>query len=613
MTSHLLPSAESYFIGGNNKRAAKVCRGERVTETLFKKVDYTLSGLINAIDMGEIGLPDIQRPFVWPNAKVRDLFDSMYKGFPVGYLLFWASGADNGHRIIGAVTKQKVPNLLIVDGQQRLTSLYSVMKGIPVVRSNYKKEKIPIAFRPRDQTFKVTDAATRKDPEFIPNISEIWSQDTDIFELADSFLNRLRASREVCSDEQKIIQQAISGIYSLQNYPFTALELSPAVDEEQVAEIFVRVNSKGTKLDVANFILTLMSVFWDEGRMELETFCRESRIPSTTGPSPFNYFIQPDPDQLLRASVGLGFRRARLKHVYSVLRGKDMETDKFSDELRDQQFSILKEAQGYVLNLQNWHDFFKALTLAGYRKGDMISSKLGLLQVYTLFLIGKRDYGFDNYTLRNLMARWFFMSALTGRYTDSPESQMEQDLNFLRNNKESHEFISIFDRIISDKLSEDYWNIELPNKLATSSAQSPSLFAYYAALNLLEAKVLFSKMKVSELLDPATQANKSAIERHHLFPKGYLKRFGVTETRDTNQIANYALVEWQDNIEISDKSPADYLPHYAARFSSQDLEQMFHWHALPPDWENMDYREFLDARRKLIAQVIREGFWKLQG
>jgi hypothetical protein len=584
-----------------------------VTETLFKKVDYTLSGLINAIDMGEIGLPDIQRPFVWPNAKVRDLFDSMYKGFPVGYLLFWASGVDNGHRLIGSVTKQKVPNLLIVDGQQRLTSLYSVMKGINVVRSNYKREHISIAFRPRDQTFEVTDAAIRKDPEFISDISELWSPVADIFELADTFLSRLRASREVGLDEQKIIKQAISGIYSLQNYPFTALELSPSVDEEQVAEIFFRVNSKGTKLNVANFILTLMSVFWDEGRTELETFCRESRIPSTTGPSPFNYFIQPDPDQLLRASVGLGFRRARLKHVYSVLRGKDMETGKFSDELRDQQFSLLKESQGYVLNLQNWHDFFKALTLAGYRRGDMISSKLGLLQVYTLFLIGKRDYGVDNYTLRNLMARWFFMSALTGRYTDSPESVMEQDLNFLRDIKESHEFVSIFDRIISDKLSEDYWNIELPNKLATSSAQSPSLFAYYAALNLLEAKVLFSKMKVSELLDPATQANKSAIERHHLFPKGYLKRFGVTETRDTNQIANYALVEWQDNIEISDKSPADYLPHYAARFSSQDLEQMFHWHALPPDWENMDYREFLDARRKLIAQVIREGFWKLQG
>jgi len=135
-----------------------------VTETLFKKVDYTLSGLINAIDMGEIGLPDIQRPFVWPNAKVRDLFDSMYKGFPVGYLLFWASGVDNGHRLIGSSTKQKVPNLLIVDGQQRLTSLYSVMKGIPVVRSNYKKEHISIAFRPGIRRLKSRTPPSAKTP-----------------------------------------------------------------------------------------------------------------------------------------------------------------------------------------------------------------------------------------------------------------------------------------------------------------------------------------------------------------------------------------------------------------------------------------------------------------
>lgn len=581
-----------------------------MTETLFKKVDYTLSGLINDIDMGEIGLPDIQRPFVWHNNKVRDLFDSMYKGFPVGYLLFWENGSPNGNRSIGTGSKQKPSRLLIVDGQQRLTSLYAVMKGVPVIREDYKEEYISIAFRPKDQTFDVADAAILKDPEYIPNISILWQVPRNRF--VKDFFNKLRERRDITDDEEDKLSEAIDRLYGVQNYPFTALELSPSVDEVEVAEVFVRINSKGTKLNVANFILTLMSVFWDEGRTELETFCRESRTPSTSGPSPFNYFIQPDPDQLLRASVGLGFRRARLKHVYSVLRGKDMETGKFSDELRDQQFSILKKSQGYVLNLQNWHDFFKVLALAGYRKGDMISSKLGLLQVYTLFLIGKRDYEVDNYTLRNLMARWFFMSALTGRYTDSPESQMEQDLNLLRDVKDARDFVSVFDRIISDSLSEDYWNIALPNELATSSARSPSLFAYYAALNLLEAKVLFSKMKVSELLDPATQANKSAIERHHLFPKAYLKKFGITEARDTNQIANYALVEWQDNIEISDRSPADYLPHYAGRFSSQDLEQMFHWHALPPDWENIDYREFLDARRKLIAQVIREGFGKLQ-
>ena len=583
-----------------------------MTETLFKEVGYSLSGLITEIEMGDIGLPDIQRPFVWTNAKVRDLFDSMYKGFPVGYLLFWASGVDNGNRQIGTDAKQKIPSLLIVDGQQRLTALYAVMKGANTVRSNYKRERIYIGFRPTDQTFKVADASVRKNPEFIPDISEIWSSKTDVFELNENYLKRLRASREVSKEEQRDIQKTISKLHGLQNYPFTSLVLSSGLDEEQVAEVFVRINSKGTKLNQANFILTQMSVFWDEGRAELEEFCRIARDPPKEGPSPFNYFIDPDPDQLLRVSVGLSFRRARLKNVYSVLRGKDMDTGEISAERRDRQFTTLKEAQRYMLNLQNWHDFFKVPMRAGYRRSDMISSKVGLLQVYTLFLIGKKDYNVDDYKLRNLMARWFFMTALTRRYTGSPESVMEQDLTRLRDVETEAEFISHFDRIVSDTLSEDYWKIALPNELATSSASSPALFAYYAALNLLDAKVLFSKMRVSELLDPATQAKRSAIERHHLFPKAYLKKIGITQTRDTNQIANYALVEWPDNVAISDSAPAEYYyPLCAERFSPEEIEQMCYWHALPSGWENMEYNEFLDARRKLIARVIREGFEKL--
>lgn len=95
----------------------------------LQKVDYTLSKLIEDIHVGEIGLPDIQRPFVWPRSKVRDLFDSMYRGFPIGYLLFWENGITDKHRVIGADGKQKPPRLLIVDGQQRLTSLYAVIKG----------------------------------------------------------------------------------------------------------------------------------------------------------------------------------------------------------------------------------------------------------------------------------------------------------------------------------------------------------------------------------------------------------------------------------------------------------------------------------------------------
>ena len=580
-------------------------------DILFKRVDYPLSKLIEDIDLGEIGLPEIQRPFVWPNTKVRDLFDSMYKGFPVGYLLFWVNGAEEQHRQIGVSPKQKIPRLMIIDGQQRLTSLYSVIKGIAVKRKNFRDESIKLAFSPISETFEVADAAIRRDPGYITDISVFWSQEIDIFELKDSYLEKLQNSREVFSKERKKIQQSIQNLSNLLNYPFVALEVSSSVDEEQAADIFVRINSKGTALNQADFILTLMSVFWDEGRSELEGFCQSARKPSKGKPSPFNYFIEPDASHLLRVSVAFGFRRARLRYAYSILRGKDLETGDFSDELREEQFAVLKRAQSYALDLSNWHEFFKVLVSAGYRSGKLITSKTGLLYTYTLYLIGKINFHVDPHSLRKTIARWFFMVSLTGRYTDSPETRMEQDLASLRDIRNAEGFLALLDRIVTDAFTEDYWNITLPNDLATSSSQSPSLFAYCAALNLLDARVLFSDMKVSELLDPALNPTKAPIERHHLFPKGYLAKAGITQRRDTNQIANYTLVEWPDNIGISDKSPAEYFLQYATRLSSDELDSMRVWHALPEGWEHMEYRQFLEERRKLIAQVIHTGFNRL--
>lgn len=579
--------------------------------TLFKEVSYTLSKLLQDIEMGEIGLPEIQRPFVWPNSKVRDLFDSMYKGFPVGYLLFWANGAGDGHRQIGMDEKQKAARLLIVDGQQRLTSLYAVINGVSVLREDYKKEKIQVAFNPTSQKFEVADAATVRDPEYIPDISVIWSDETDIFELAESHLAKLRTAREVSADEQKQIRKAINNLDNIQNYPFTALEVSGTATEEQVAEIFVRVNSKGTPLKQADFILTLMSVFWDKGRSDLEHFCRDSRVPAVSGPSPFNHFIQPDPDQLLRVSVGVGFSRARLQFVYNILRGKDMDTGEFSNDRREKQFKILQAAQERVLDVQNWHEFLKCLRRAGYTGQSMIISVNSLLYSYVFYLIGKYDYGVEPFFLRDTIARWFFMTAITSRYSGSFESTMEQDLNRIRETKTADEFVTFLNRIITDSLTDDFWAITLPNDLATSSPRSPSLFAYYAALNLLQGRVLFSKMFVSDLLDPTMKAKKSAVERHHLFPKAYLNKIGFTEIRDTNQIANFALVEWNDNIAISDEAPDSYYPKYASRFSKNELNKMLYWHAMPEDWEKMEYQAFLEKRRKLIADVTREGFKEL--
>lgn len=579
-----------------------------MSETVFKQVNYDLNALVKYIELGEIGLPDIQRPFVWKNAKVRDLFDSMYRGYPVGYLLFWQNAISEDTRAIGTDPKQKPSRLLIVDGQQRLTSLYAVIKRIAVVRENYSSELITIAFNPMDESFQVADAAIRRDKSYIADISILWSDNASIIKIIKDYIESVRSTREINGGQESAIESAILKLQGLLSFPLTALELSAGISEEDVADVFVRINSKGTPLNQADFILTLMSVFWDEGRTQLEHFCREARQPSANARTPFNYFITPDPDQLLRVSVGVGFKRARLKHVYSLLRGKDLDSEQFSDERRAKQFETLKTAQERVVNLQYWQDFMNCLRTAGFRSSAQISSQSNVIFSYILYLIGRTEYRVDEFRLRKSIARWFFMAGMTGRYTSSPESKMEFDLARFRDVRDADAFLGVLSTACDVVLTDDYWKITLPNDLATSSPLSPSLSAYNASLVLLDAPVLFSNMKVSELLDPVTQGTRSSIERHHLFPKGYLGSIGVTELRETNQIANYAFVEWGDNARINDRSPVDYLPEMESRFGSEKLALMHKMHALPSGWAEMPYKDFLERRRESMAQIIRAGY-----
>jgi len=584
-----------------------------MTDTLFKEVHYSLGGLINDIGLGRIGLPDIQRPFVWANAKVRDLFDSMYRGYPVGYFLFWQTGAEGvDTKVIGDTNKQKSPSLLIVDGQQRLTSLYAVIRREAVLRENFQREHIRIAFRPQSGTFAVPDATTERDPEYILDISEVFSRPTH--KTIGEYLKRLSAARTVTDAEEEAVAEAIGRLSGLTNFPFIALELSQTCTEEQVADVFVRINSEGKKLNQSDFILTLMSVFWDEGRTELEMFCRAARQPAAAGQaSPFNALFQPDPDHLLRVDVGVAFRRARLEHVYSLLRGKDLSTGESSPEQRANQFDKLRDAQGRVLNLTYWADFLNIVRAAGYRSAKTISSVNALVFAYQLYLLGRTEYGVEGFKLKNAIARWLFMSLLTGRFTSSPESRMEQDLAELREMTSAEQFLARLATVETATLTDDYWTKTLPLDLATSAGRSPALFGFYAAQTLLGARALFSAMNVVDLLDPPAQGQKKALERHHLFPRQYLKGMGVESVRDINQIANYALVEWDDNIAISDAPPGQYWPKYAERFDPDTLAAMMRWHALPSDWWTLGYDSFLAARRPLIADVIRQGYQKLVG
>jgi hypothetical protein len=592
-----------------------------MSSSTFGHHPWTVQGLVDGVTSGQIRLPDIQRPFVWSNAKIRDLIDSMYKGYPVGELMFWENSATDHTRTIGSGDKTQSATLQVVDGQQRLTSLYAVVRGLEVWRDDYSKEKVRIAFNPLTERFDVPNVTTQKSPEWIADIVEVFSG----AQIATwrNYIQKLQdAGREVDRDTEDRIAENLQKLRSVLSYEFQVVQLKEAIKREEVSDIFVRINSEGVSLTSSDFILTWLSVFWEEGRTELEEFARDSRfsvnsIQHVLGKevrwTPQNpYLTAVTPGQMLRVVVAYGLRRGRLQDAYNALRGRDPKTREIIPALREVELEKLKVGQERVLNRLHWDEFLKVLERAGFRASDMITSTNTVLYTYAMWLTGRVDFGVDITKLREVMARWFFMSQMTGRYTNSPESQIQEDIHRLDeiSNHTAEGFITELDQMIKASVPDDYWSFTLVENLITSSVTAPAYMAYLASLNILRAEVLLSNSQVRDWIDPNRRTLKG-IERHHLFPKDYLKSvLKITKTTRINQVANFALVEWSTNIDISNEVPSSYWPGQLADkgLSGTSLRKQMEWHALPEDWTTLPYDEFLSQRRLLMAKVTHEGF-----
>ena len=288
-----------------------------------------------------------------------------------------------------------------------------------------------------------------------------------------------------------------------------------------------------------------------------------------------------------------------------------MKSGVFFEENRISQFNIFKESINKVLNPQVWHDFIKCIESAGYVSKMFISSEMALVYSYVMYLIGKFDYDIKEYDLRKIISKWFFMCSVSSYYTGSPETDMDVDLADLRNIKTGYEFIALLESKIATVFTRDYFEITLPNNLENSAPRNPAWFGYCASLNILNAKVLFSNLYMRNLFTTASKGTKNALERHHLFPKEYLKKIGIHDDRDRNQTANFAFVEWFENIEISDKSPVEYMQDYSSKIPYEEKDKIYELHALFDGWENQDYFKFLKQRRSLMANIIKMGYENL--
>jgi len=590
-----------------------------MTTAVFGHHPWTVRALVDGVASAQIRLPDIQRPFVWSNAKVRDLVDSMYRGYPVGELMFWAN-RDVGHTRVIVDGSQEVA-MQVVDGQQRLTSLFAVMKGLKVWREDYSKERIVIAFSPVYERFDVPTPIVRRSVEWIPDITTVFESP---IEARKQFFARYREAHPDAKVDETLIETRINRLHQLQSYLFQVVQLGENVGRETVADVFVRINSEGVSLSAADFILTWMSVFWEKGRTELEEFARNSRFTpatitqitgETTTWTPHNPFFVVDAGQLLRVEVALGLNRGRLQGAYQTLRGRDPRTREIDEAARAEALAKLRDAQAEVLRPLHWDEFLKVVERAGFRSRAMVTSINLLLYTYAIWLVGRVRFDVAIDPLREVMARWLFMSLLTGRYTNSPETSIQNDLNRLEGLEAggAAAFLKTLDGMIEAALPEDWWRVSLPEALVTSSTSAPAFVGYLAALVILDTEVLLSPMKVRDWLNPARSTVKG-VELHHLFPKGYLKSpLGIISTRRINQVANYALVEWSTNIAISDDAPSAYWPQQCAEkgFTGERLAHQCLVHALPPNWTELAYEDFLTQRRQMMARVTREGFRRL--
>ena len=586
-------------------------------EQIFSNTTLTVNQLIEKIDTGELGLPELQRPFIWKDSKVRDLFDSLMHGYPIGYLMLWECPALEKKKSIGVDSHSyDSPKEVIIDGQQRLTSLYAVMKGKKVVNSKFDEKSIIISYNPLQDKFEVGYQATKRDPEWIYNISDVYTTSSS-FKFINTFIKRLAEYRQgkgelLTESEHDIISENINAIVNLKNHTLPVFDIKANAEEEDVSEIFVRVNSGGVSLKQNDFILTLLSLYWDEGRKEIEEFSRESTFPNKGKTTSYNQITTVSAQDLIRVVMAYAFDRARLKYGYKLLRGADFDKrGAVDEELRTQRFDTLKDKLPDVLDVHSWHEFLKAIMNAGYLSGDLILSGNAIYYSYAFYLIAKHRFHASYNENLHLTSLWFYYASLVSLYTGSFESTVENHLNSIKDLTTLEEYKSFILSRVNERLTNDYFDITLVGSegLAVSGKGNNAWNAYVAALNIMDSKILFSKsnLLVSKLFEPGTDGNRKSLEKHHLFPKAFLKAQGYTDVK-INQMANYAFIDWKDNMDILDDAPSIYYPIICEGRSEEEILRMEEENALPHGWEQMPYEAFLVERRKLMSAKIKCAF-----
>ena len=588
----------------------------------------TIQALLAHVHSGDIAIPEIQRPFVWDTTQVRDLLDSLYQGYPVGYLISWRNPRvklKDGTRSTG--------KRILIDGQQRITSLMAALLGQELLTKDYKTMRVRIAFHPIAERFEVHNSAIARDKAWIDDITKIFSADADLIELTESYTKLNEGA------DRKVVGKALLNVSKIMYNHVGLIELADDLDIDTVTLIFIRVNSAGTNLSQADFAMSKIAVNESFGgnllRKAIDYFCHLSVAPEylskiVAGDPSFaqskflpkmqwlknshDKLYHPTYTDMLRVAFTSEFRRGRLRDLVALLSGRNFETREYKDAIAEDSFAKLEKGVDAFINETNFGRLVMILRSSGFLSPALIRSQNAVNFAYIFYLHG-RDIGMPADNIECLVRRWYAMSILTRRYSANHETTFEFDIRRIETRGPSVHT----NTVIESELTDAFWIGALPESMSTSSTQSPYFIAYQAAQAKLGDRGFLSKnITVKDLL-------LDRGDKHHIFPQKHLQSQGL-QRGSYNQIANLVLTQNEINIAISDKNPQTYFAEiqdqvtggpqlYGGITDQGQLLENFDQNCIPASLLLNDkfptYNDFLEERRLLMALKIKKWFESL--
>lgn len=576
--------------------------------------NVTIEEILGWIKQGKIGLPEMQRPFVWSTAKVRDLIDSLYNGYPIGYIVTWQNPAVGLKNDSSSNNKE-----IIIDGQQRLTALKAALSGEKVVSQQYITKRIKISFKPSTGEFNTLNSAIEKDPLWINDISDIFKSDFNSYSYVTDNAKKLgMAPEDLGATLQKLL--------AIRQSEIGDIKLGYNLSIGAVTDIFNRINSKGVSLSSADLAMSRLSADTVHGgnnlRKQIEYFVQLLNDPNLLEnivkfdsdfantkefdqikwiASEVNPIYKPRYADILHLILATSFKRGKLSDMVSLISGRDFEARNYSEEGMKANYEKMQAGATVVFNKSNFQRYLMILRDMGMRN----SGKLGLVGHgvfnfgYILFLYLHRSTNLSQEKIASYLKRWIIMSALTGRYSGSSETITESDLKMISRDANP---INVLDDILDREMNDSFWNGTLPNMLRVQSTQASSW-------RIFQMSQIYGKDTAWLAKDTSTET--VMLEEgniHHIFPQAYLRKNGFSKG-DINQIANCVWVTQPKNLEISDKAPKDYLSdENIIEFMSETNNRE---NAIPEEIVEYDfhnYSDFLNQRRHLMAKKMREFY-----